>query len=87
VRGPDDNGASAFQNRSINVAFDAHAVVKVEQGRIRAVVEEHGGEQRCERFANHPLRTIVRQTGAPIRRGPCLTAKASGASSCVSLRV
>lgn len=87
MRGPDNNGASAFQNRFIKVAFDAHAVVKVEQGRIRTVAEEHGGEQRCERFANEPLRTIVRQTGAPIRGGPCLTAKASGASSCVSLRV
>jgi hypothetical protein len=62
-------------------------VVKADRGRIRAVVEEHGGEQRCERFANQPLWTIVRQTGAPIRWGPCLTAKESGASSCVSLRV
>ncbi len=87
MRGPDNNGATAFQNRSINVAFEPHAVVNVEQGRVQAVVEEHGGEHWCELFVNEPLRTIVRKTGAPIRGGPCLTAKASGASSCVSLRV
>lgn len=87
MRGPGNSGTTAFHNRSINAAFDAHAVVKVERGRVRAVVEEHGGEHRCERFVNEPLRAIVRQTGAPIRGGPCLTAKASGASSCVSLRV
>ena len=46
----------------LNVSFDVHAVMKVEQGRVRAVVEEYGGEQWYERFVKEPFRTIVRQS-------------------------
>ena len=46
----------------LNVAFDVHAVMKVQQGQVRAVVEEFGGTQWYERFIREPFRTIVRQS-------------------------
>jgi len=46
----------------LNVAFDVHAVMKVQQGQIRSVVEAFGGPQWYERFVKEPFRTIVRQS-------------------------
>ena len=46
----------------LNVAFDVHAVMKVQQGEIRSVVEAFGGPQWYERFVKEPFRTIVRQS-------------------------
>ncbi len=46
----------------LNVAFDVHAVMKVQQGQVRSVVEAFGGPQWYERFVKEPFRTIVRQS-------------------------
>jgi len=46
----------------LNVAFRVHAVMKVEQGRVREVVEGFGSEHWYPRFIKEPFRTIVRQS-------------------------
>ncbi|MGB5695234.1 MAG: SPFH domain-containing protein [Polyangiales bacterium] len=46
----------------LNVAFDVHAVMKVEQGQVRSVVEQFGGPHWYERFVKEPFRTIVRES-------------------------
>jgi regulator of protease activity HflC (stomatin/prohibitin superfamily) len=46
----------------LNVAFDVHAVMKVQQGQVRSVVEAFGGPEWYERFVREPFRTIVRQS-------------------------
>ena len=46
----------------LNVAFDVHVVMKVQQGQVRSVVEEYGGPSWYERFVREPFRTIVRQS-------------------------
>lgn len=46
----------------LNVAFRVHAVMKVEQGRVRSVVEEFGAGHWYPRFIKEPFRTIVRQS-------------------------
>jgi len=46
----------------LNVAFDVHAIVKVQEGQVRSVVEEFGGQNWYQRFVREPFRTIVRQS-------------------------
>lgn len=46
----------------LNVSFDVHAVMKVQQGQVRSVVEAFGGQHWYERFVREPFRTIVRQS-------------------------
>ena len=44
----------------LNVAFDVHAVLSVESGRVQDVVLEYGGAEWYERFVKEPFRTLVR---------------------------
>ncbi len=46
----------------LNVAFHVHAVMKVEQGQVRTVVEDFGAGHWYPRFIKEPFRTIVRQS-------------------------
>lgn len=45
----------------LNVAFRVHAVLEVEQGKVRSVVDDFGAEHWYPRFIKEPFRTIVRQ--------------------------
>ena len=46
----------------LNVAFRVHAVMKVEEGQVQAVVERFGAESWYARFLKEPFRTIVRES-------------------------
>ena len=46
----------------LNVAFRVHAVLRVEQGQVQAVVERFGAGNWYIRFLREPFRTIVRES-------------------------
>ncbi len=46
----------------LNVAFRVHAVLRVEQGQVQAVVERFGAGNWYVRFLREPFRTIVRES-------------------------
>jgi regulator of protease activity HflC (stomatin/prohibitin superfamily) len=45
----------------LNIAFDFHAVLAVEPGNARQVVEDYGSENWYERFVMAPFRTYIRE--------------------------
>jgi regulator of protease activity HflC (stomatin/prohibitin superfamily) len=46
----------------LNVAFRVHAVLRIEQGEVQAVVERFGAGNWYVRFLREPFRTIVRES-------------------------
>lgn len=47
-------------NDDLNISFDFHAVISIESGSVRAVVEQYGGEDWYPRFVRETFRTYVR---------------------------
>ena len=49
-------------NDDLNIKFDFHAVIAIESGSVRTVVEEYGAENWYKRFVRETFRTYVRDT-------------------------
>lgn len=45
----------------LNISFDFHAVISIEAGNVKRVVENFGGEDWYDRFVKEPFRTHVRE--------------------------
>ncbi len=53
----------AFQilaNDDLNIRFDFHAVISIETGSVKTVIEQFGGENWYQRFVRETFRTYVR---------------------------
>jgi regulator of protease activity HflC (stomatin/prohibitin superfamily) len=47
-------------NDDLNIKFDFHAVISIETGTVKTVIEQYGGENWYKRFVRETFRTYVR---------------------------
>ena len=50
---------------NLNVSFQSHAIIRLEKGTCKTVVEDFGGNDWFIRFVKEPYRTIVREAVRP----------------------